>query len=138
MPEDTLNESEREAIENAWIIAPKDGPSGDDDPMYRAVAAIVAARTAALARDRDALAAKAWDEAVQAFAWARDNGPAEGWFEYVRDHNPYRAALAGPEDTDPIKYCGWCGYLAGHAARDHVPLWGGPERAPSTPGGETR
>lgn len=32
---------------------------------------------------------RVWDETVQAFAWAIDNGPDP--LTYVRDNNPYRA-----------------------------------------------
>lgn len=34
--------------------------------------------------------AEAWDEACQAFAWCRDNGPIEDALPYVAEHNPYR------------------------------------------------
>lgn len=34
--------------------------------------------------------ADAWDEACQAFAWCRDNGPIEDALPYVAEHNPYR------------------------------------------------
>jgi hypothetical protein len=35
--------------------------------------------------------AEAWDEAVQALAWALDNGPSERALPYVAEHNPHRA-----------------------------------------------
>jgi len=34
--------------------------------------------------------AEAWDEAVQALAWALDNGPSDRALPYVAEHNPYR------------------------------------------------
>jgi hypothetical protein len=49
----------------------------------------IAARDAATRAD-------AWDEAVQALAWAQDNGPYEGALRYVAEHNPYREAAASP------------------------------------------
>lgn len=42
-----LTDAEQDLIENAWIVSPKDGPAGDDDPMYRAVERIIAGRLAA-------------------------------------------------------------------------------------------
>jgi hypothetical protein len=60
---EALSEAEQEIIENAWIESPKDGPSGDDDPMYRAVERILAARAAV----PDALRVRV-EEAVAAVA----------------------------------------------------------------------
>lgn len=47
-----------------------------------------------LARVRRDAAKAAWDEACEAFAWCRDNGPIEDALPYVVEHNPYM-----PEET---------------------------------------
>ena len=44
-----LTAAEQDAIENAWIIAPSNGPTGDNDPMYVAVEGIVRGRLERLA-----------------------------------------------------------------------------------------
>lgn len=83
------------------IAAYRDAVEAARDAVYAArrfrahVAAAIAAALAA--EDRESgLRADAWDEAVQAMAWAIDNGPLTSALPYVRRNNPYRAKTETP------------------------------------------
>lgn len=60
-----------------------------------------------------------WDEAVQALAWAMENGPTGDALRYVADHNPYgsaRPARPTPgedEDGFPATPEGWSSVILG-------------------------
>jgi hypothetical protein len=93
---------EREAVAAALRDRMERGSSGrwiadyDEEPETLADAALAALAATAPAHDE---AAAAWDEAVQAMAWALGNGSPEEALRYVREHNPYRAAPIAAEQV---------------------------------------
>lgn len=86
-----LTDAEQDLIENAWIVSPKDGPSGDDDPMYRAVERILAARAAAPDALRERVEAAVGTVADN----ERDLASPMPLTALVERLNAVRAALAG-------------------------------------------
>jgi hypothetical protein len=114
-----LTEAEQDAIENAWIISPKDGPSGADDPMYLAVESILAAHVEPL---------QAGVELVTALAEAQFAG--------------IRCALVHwqPEGVTKAVSCANCQSWAANIAmpffRAALPTWPDAALAPTPPSGE--
>jgi hypothetical protein len=147
MTEDTLNDAET----LAGLLRAHDGIAETGDGTWGCVcghvlasergtapgrhiphlARVLAARIAALARDRDALAAKALEDAADAIQ-ALHPGEVKNSVTFLRDRaTRIRAALAGPEDTardtqrdnegsGSVKGCGYCGYGVGHTTDECV------------------
>jgi len=70
-----------------------------------------------LAEDRRKTAAKAWDETIQAFVWALENGTTDAAIEYVLANNPYAKGASEGDEFALVQRCARAAWLADNPGR---------------------